>query len=73
MIGKEKLDRINELARKKKAEGLTPEEAEEQAILRKEYITAFRATVRGQLEQIRFVEDLTEAELEEYNKKHGKN
>lgn len=73
MIGKEKLDRINELARKKKTEGLTPEEAKEQAILREEYILAFRATVRGQLDQIRFVEDLTEEELAEYNKKHRKN
>ena len=69
MIGKEKLDRINELARKKKAEGLTPEETKEQEALRKEYITAFRATVRGQLENIKFVEDLTEEELAEYNKK----
>lgn len=68
MIGKEKLDRINELARKKKTEGLTPEEAREQEALRKEYIVAFRATVRGQLEQIRFVEDLTEEELAAYNK-----
>lgn len=73
MIGKEKLDRINELSRKKKAEGLTPEETKEQEALRKEYITAFRASVRGQLEQIRFVEDMTEEELAEYNKKHGKN
>lgn len=69
MIGKEKLDRINELARKKKAEGLTPAEAKEQEALRKEYIVAFRATVRGQLEQIKFVEDLTEEELAAYNKK----
>lgn len=68
MIGKEKLDRINELARKKKTEGLTSEEAKEQEILRKEYITAFRATVRGQLEKIRFIEDLTEEELAAYNK-----
>lgn len=68
MIGKEKLDRINELARKKKTEGLTEAEAAEQAELRKEYITAFRATVRGQLENIKFVEDLTEEELAAYNK-----
>lgn len=68
MIGKEKLARINELARKKKTEGLTPEEAKEQEVLRKEYIVAFRATVRGQLEQIKFVEDLTEEELAAYNK-----
>ena len=33
-----KIDRINELAKKKKTEGLTPEEKVEQAKLREEYI-----------------------------------
>ena len=39
---KSKVDRINELARKSKSVGLTPEEKEEQAQLRKEYIEDFR-------------------------------
>ncbi len=69
MLSKEKMDRINELARKKKTEGLTPEETKEQEVLRKEYIVAFRASVRGQLDNIRYVEDLSEEELAEYNKK----
>ena len=34
--------RINELARKQKKEGLTPEEREEQKELRAAYIKAFR-------------------------------
>mgnify|MGYP000585919443 CR=1 FL=1 len=34
MISMEKIARINELARKKKAEGLSPEETREQAALR---------------------------------------
>lgn len=45
-----KIDRINELAKKKKAEGLTPEELEEQAALRAEYIAGFRASLTAQLE-----------------------
>ncbi len=70
MLTKEKMDRINALAKKKKSEGLTEAEAAEQAELRKEYITAFRAQIRGQLENIKFVEDLSEEELAQYNKKN---
>ncbi len=47
---KEKIERINALAAKSKAEGLTPEELEEQAALRVEYIAAFRASLRGTLD-----------------------
>lgn len=46
----EKLDRINALARKKKAEGLTEEELAEQKQLQREYITEFRASMRGILD-----------------------
>jgi uncharacterized protein YnzC (UPF0291/DUF896 family) len=68
MLTKEKMDRINELARKKKTEGLTEAETAEQAELRKEYIVAFRAQLRGQLDNIKYVEDLSEEELAEYSK-----
>ena len=47
-----KIDRINELARKAKAEGLTPEEEEERAVLRAEYIAAYRDSLRGQLDSM---------------------
>lgn len=40
-----KIERINELARKKKTVGLTQAEAAEQAALRREYIDAFRVNV----------------------------
>lgn len=47
-----KLDRINELARKSKSVGLTDEEKEEQAILRKEYVQLVHNNLRGQLQNI---------------------
>lgn len=42
--------RINELARKEKAEGLTEEEKAEQIKLRNEFRLRFRASFAGQLE-----------------------
>ncbi len=45
-----KIDRINELAKKQKTEGLTEEEKAEQAVLRREYIDSFKASLVSQLE-----------------------
>lgn len=45
-----KIDRINELARKKKTVGLTQAEVEEQAVLRREYIDGFKANLKGILD-----------------------
>ena len=45
-----KIDRINELAHKQKAEGLTEQEKAEQAALRAEYIAEFRASFATQLD-----------------------
>ena len=47
-----KIDRINELARKKKQDGLTAEELEEQAQLRREYIDSFKSSMRSQLDNL---------------------
>lgn len=46
----EKIARINALARKAKAEGLTPEETAERDALRKEYILDVKRSLVGQLE-----------------------
>ena len=53
MITQKDIDRINELYRKSKAEGLTEDEALEQKALRKAYVTAFRDNLRGTLETIK--------------------
>lgn len=52
---KSKLDRINELYRKSKSEGLTQEEKGEQETLRKEYVQLVHNNLRGQLDNIRFL------------------
>ena len=54
---KAKIDRINELARKSKTEGLTDSEKEEQRLLRQEFLAEIRADFRATLESIEFVED----------------
>lgn len=50
MITQEKIDRINELARKSRSAGLSPAEKEEQSNLRQEYIDAYKASLRSQLD-----------------------
>jgi Uncharacterized protein conserved in bacteria len=56
MITKEKIDRINELARKKKECGLTEDESDEQMTLRAEYLSAVRTNLRAQLDNIEIVD-----------------
>lgn len=51
------IERINELARKSKDVGLTTEEKDEQARLRKEYIASIRMNLRTQLDNIDLVEE----------------
>ena len=45
-----KIDRINELAKKQKSQGLTEQEKQEQYTLRREYIDSFKRSLVGQLE-----------------------
>ena len=51
------INRINELARKAKTVGLTPEEKEEQKKLRTEYIAVIRMNLRAQLDNIDIQEE----------------
>ena len=70
MITDEKLARINELARKAKAEGLTSAETKERDVLRREYIEAVRANLRGQLNNINIQE--LDGSLTNLGEKYGK-
>ena len=55
MFDQKKLDRINELAKKNKEEGLTKEELKEREVLRKEYLENFRAHFKSRLENVKVV------------------
>lgn len=54
-MNEEKIARINELARKSKAEGLTEAECQEQAVLRQEFIASVRKNLKAQLDNIDMV------------------
>ena len=54
---KTKIDRINELARKAKAEGLSPEETAERDALRKEYVAAVKASLTNHLDNTWIVDE----------------
>ena len=66
----EKIDRINELYRKSKAEGLTEVEKSEQALLRKEFVANVKANLRSQLNNIDMVNE--DGSVENLGDKYGK-
>ena len=72
-MDKAKIDRINELAKKKKQEGLTFEETAEQNELRRQYIEEFKNSLRQQIESIKIIDDdgkaLTAKQYNEQQKK----
>jgi len=55
-LDQNRIDRINELARKAKSEGLTPDELRERDALRREYVAAIRANLTAQLDHT-YIED----------------
>lgn len=57
-MDEKKIARINELYKKSKTEGLSDAELREQALLRREYIEAFKRNLKGQLDNI----DIKEAD-----------
>ena len=54
---REKVERINELARLKKLRALTPEEEAERGLLYKEYLADFKAGMQQTLERVRIQEE----------------
>lgn len=70
MINDKDLTRINELARKSKAEGLTEAEAKEQKELRERYLEAVRRNLRSQLNNIDILNK--DGKIENLGEKYGK-
>ena len=68
-MDEKKIDRINELYRRSKAEGLTEAEKKEQQLLRREYIDSVKRNLTAQLDQISIQE--ADGTITELKKKHG--
>lgn len=66
----ERIARINELYHKSQAEGLSEEEREEQAGLRREYVESIRANMKSQLDSI--VVQHPDGSRERLKDRHGK-
>lgn len=75
MLDPKKIERINELARKKKTVGLTPIEQEEQLLLRQEYLEVFRGGMRNHIEGLKVVDedgnDVTPEKLKQIQREKG--
>ncbi|MGX7243346.1 DUF896 family protein [Enterococcus quebecensis] len=75
MLSKEKMNRINELAKKAKETELNENEKHEQKILRQEYLAAFRGGMRHHIEGMKVVDpngnDVTPEKLKEIQKAKG--
>ena len=56
-MDQKKIDRINELARKAKTEGLTEAETAERAALRREYIDSVVGNLKGHLDNTYYVDE----------------
>ena len=75
MLDPKKIERINELARKKKKVGLTQAEQDEQLLVRQEYLESFRGGMRNHIEGLKIVDeegnDVTPEKLKQIQREKG--
>lgn len=73
---KETINRINELSKKKKEEGLTKEEAKERAELHQKYLETFREGFKQQIENTKVLDpernDVTPEKLKQVQREQNK-
>lgn len=76
MLSKEKLARINELAKKAKKSSLTDEEKYEQKQLREEYLQNIRGSFTNQLKTLKVIDpagnDVTPLKVKDMQKRNEK-
>lgn len=76
MLSKDKLNRINELAKKANETGLTTAEQKEQQRLREEYLSNVRSSFKNQLKTMTVIDprgnDVTPAKVRELQQKEAK-
>lgn len=73
VVSKETIDRINQLYKKSKEEGLTEDEKKEQKELRQAYVQAMHNSLRGTLNNISIQNpDGTIVNLRDKDKSNGK-
>ncbi|NBJ68297.1 MULTISPECIES: DUF896 domain-containing protein [Clostridia] len=74
MLSKDKIARINQLARKSKADGLTISEQNEQKKLRHEYLQGVRHSFKNQFKTMKVVDpdgnDVTPKKVKDLQKKN---
>ena len=68
-MDQKKINRINELYKKSKAEGLTEAEKREQELLRKEYIANVRKNLQAQLNNVDVIQE--DGSIENLGEKYG--
>lgn len=77
MLSKDKLDRINTLAKKSKEVGLTSEEKEEQQTLRQAYLKNVRKSFKNQFKGMKIVdpngEDVTPQKVKDLQQEDKNN
>ncbi len=75
MLDPKKIERINELARKRKTVGLIQVEQDEQLLLRQEYLESFRGGMRNHIEGLKIVDeegnDVTPEKLKQIQREKG--
>ncbi|TDM04170.1 DUF896 domain-containing protein [Macrococcus carouselicus] len=75
MLDEHKMNRLNELSKKKKTSGLSEEEGKEQTSLRAEYLSNFRNSFKKTIENTKIIDpegtDVTPEKIKEIQRQNN--